>query len=292
MIVGVVDIGTNSIRLLITDGVQEMGRWVEITGLGRGVDSSQRLDDGPMEATVQVLHRYGRLMDEAGVEKRVALATSASRDAANREDFFDRAQVAIGVRPELISGGREAILAFDGATSDLEVEDPVVVSDIGGGSTELVTYDSGISVEIGSVRLTERYLPDRPPTQAQMARSWAHLRSLFSEVQRRHFETHVGVAGTWTSLAAMAQELPAYDRSAVHGYRLTSDQLDRLVGRLSRMTVEETAAIPSLDPRRAPVILAGALVAVVVAETVGVEETSISERDLLDGAARELLDLA
>lgn len=292
MTVGVVDIGTNSIRLLITDGNEEVGRWVEITGLGRGVDQRARLSEEAIVRAVEVLGRFGDLMDQAGVERRMAFATSASRDAANREELFDAAEAAIGVRPELISGGREAILAYDGATMELSVEEPVVVSDIGGGSTELVTYDSGISVEIGSVRLTERHLPDRPARQDQMRRAWDHLRSLFDEVQRLTFRSHVGVAGTWTSLAAMAQELPSYERSKVHGFRLSGDRVRDLVDHLAGLSVEETAAIRSLDPKRAPVILAGAMVAVVVLETVGVDEAVVSERDTLDGAAMELLDLA
>lgn len=293
MTVGVVDIGTNSMRLLITDGFTEVGRWVEVTGLGRGVDATGYLSEPAMADTLRVLARYGKLMDQAGVEQRMAIATSASRDATNREEFFDRAEKALGVRPELISGGREAILSFDGATYGFEVEDPVLVSDIGGGSTELVTYDTGLSVEIGSVRLTDRLLADRPPSNDQMKRSWAHLRDLFNEVVGlSDFETHIGVAGTWTSLAAIAQDLPAYDRTAVHGYRLTRNRLDSLVGRLSRLSVAETAAIPSLDPKRAPVILAGAMVASVVAEIVATDEIVVSERDSLDGAAMELLGLA
>ena len=291
MKVAVVDIGTNSMRLLITDGQVEDGRWVEVTGLGRGVDSTGRLSEDAMERTLTVLGGYGSLMERAGVARRAAIATSASRDASNRVEFFDRAEHALGVRPVLISGGREAILAFDGATSGLDVAGPIVVSDIGGGSTELVSSDSGLSIDIGSVRLTERHLPDRPPTTQGMRRAWSHVRALLADIELGEVATHVGVAGTWTSLAAIAQDLPKYDRERVHGYELPKEQLDRVLGLLSRMTVEETAAIPSLDPNRAPVILAGSVVASIVMEKVGVDETLISVRDTLDGLASELLAL-
>ena len=289
--VGVVDIGTNSMRLLITDGLVEDGRWVEITGLGREVDATGRFSAESTEKTLRVLRHYGRLMDEADVSRRMAIATSASRDASNRERFFTQAEKAIGVRPELISGDREGLLAFAGATAGLDVADPVVVSDIGGGSTEFVTRDSGLSVDIGSVRLTERYLPDRPPERGQLKAAIDHIGVLFAEIDHDEVATHIGVAGTWTSLAAIAQDLARYERRLVHGYVLSSQRLGEVVEKLRKLTVAETAAIPSLDPKRAPVILAGAIVAVVAGETLGVAETLISERDTLDGAAMELLSI-
>lgn len=291
MKVGVVDIGTNSMRLLVTDGVQEVGRWVEVTGLGKGVDASGRLDGDAVERTIEVLRRFGERMDREGVERRAAIATSASRDAVNREEFLERTESALGVRPEVISGGREGILAFDGATADFLLEEPVRVSDIGGGSTEVVMYDEGLSIQMGSVRLTERMssvypLPDKDYEEA-MSLAWAS----FQEFDFGEVATHIGVAGTWTSLAAIAQDLPAYDPVKVHGYWLDTLDLDGVVDFLCDMTFEEIEAIPSLDPKRAPVIRAGAMVADAVVEALGVDITLISVKDTLDGLAMELLDV-
>lgn len=292
MNVGVVDIGTNSMRLLITDGVIEVGRWVEVTGLGRGVDLTRQISDEAMERTLPVLSRFGELMDEGKVERRTAFATSAAREAVNRDVFFDRAEIALGVRPQVISGGREGILAFDGATAGLDAPDPIVVCDIGGGSTEFVSSDQSISVDIGSVRLTDRGFGTRPATEEMVNDARGRVRSFFSHHDLGQVATLVGVAGTWTSLAAIDQELPEYDRDLVHHYVLGRERLSGLVSYLSSLTIEETAAIPSLDPNRAPVILAGAVVAEAAVELAGVDEVIISERDTLDGAAMELLGLA
>ncbi|MFP4553293.1 MAG: exopolyphosphatase [Actinomycetota bacterium] len=289
--VGVVDIGTNSMRLLITDGVHEVGRWVEVTGLGKGVDATGKLDGEAVERTVDVLRRFGEIMDRRRVERRAAMATSASRDAENREEFLERAESALRVRPEVISGGREGILAFDGATADFLLEEPIWVSDIGGGSTEIVMYDDGFSIQMGSVRLTDRMsstypLPDED-YEAAMKLAW----SAFQGLQFGEVATHVGVAGTWTSLAAIAQDLPAYDPVKVHGFWLDTLDLDGVVDLLCGMTLEEIAAIPSLDPKRAPVIRAGAMVAHAVVGALGVDTTLISVKDTLDGLAMELLGL-
>ena len=289
MNVGVVDIGTNSMRLLITDGLSEVGRWVEVTRLGRGVDQTGVLDGEAIENTIEVFSRFGKLMTEHGVVKRSAIATSASRDAANRDTFFDRAESVLGVRPELISGEREGRLAFAGALSSDSFPGRIVVSDIGGGSTEFVTDSDVTSVDIGSVRLTERHLRERPPTKEQLSHSLIEIARQFGDIEVGSAETHIGVAGTWTSLAAISQDLEVYDSKKVHGHVLTNAALDVVVEKLRGMTVEETAAIPSLDPARAPVILAGATVATVVTEVLGVSETVVSEHDTLDGVAFELL---
>ena len=289
MNVGVIDIGTNSMRLLITDGSNEVGRWVEVTGLGGGVDRTGVLDDDAVANTIEVFARFGDLMTDHSVVKRTAIATSASRDAANRESFFDRAQSALGVRPELISGEREGRLAFAGALSGRSFPSPVVVSDIGGGSTEFVTDTDVASVDIGSVRLTERHLRERPPTKEQLSHSMIEIARMFGNLEIGPVETHIGVAGTWTSLAAISLDLQVYDSERVHGHVLTNAALDAVVERLRGMTIEETAAIPSLDPARAPVILAGATVATVVTEVLGVSGTVVSEHDTLDGVAFELL---
>lgn len=291
MRVGVVDIGTNSMRLLVTDGTTELGRWVQVTGLGRGVDASGSLSEGAIEATLTVFRRFGDLMAEMEVERRMAIATSASRDASNREPFFDRAEQALGMRPTLISGHQEARFAYEGATANQELDQPVVVSDIGGGSSEFVSAADEVSIDIGSVRLTERILPGRPASPGEMDRARSLVDDMFGEVEVGTVGTLVGVAGTWTSIGAIAQELPEYDRELVHGYSLSRSRLSQVTSMLSPMTTEETAAIPSLDPRRAPVILAGTVLAGGVMDALDVAEVVVSEQDTLDGAAAHLLAL-
>jgi exopolyphosphatase / guanosine-5'-triphosphate,3'-diphosphate pyrophosphatase len=289
--VGVVDIGTNSMRLLVTNGTEEIGRWVEVTGLGRGVDRSGELSAEGIGESLAALARFGAEMDRAEVEKREAIATSASRDAANREAFFDLAESALGVRPRLITGEEEARLSFAGATHQMDVAGPIVVSDIGGGSTEFVTAEGEMSVDIGSVRLTERVIPTRPAPSTELEAARSVVGGLFADVDLET-GTLVGVAGTWTSIAAIAQGLPEYIRDRVHGHRMSREVLADTVDSLSSMTLAETAAIPALDPRRASVILGGALVAEGVMDVLGIEEVMISEHDSLDGVARELLAIA
>ena len=291
MKVGVVDIGTNSVRLLITDGEVESGRQVEVTGLGRGVDTTGRLSVEAVEETISSLERYGEAMDNHRVERRRAIATSAARDAQNRDEFFDLAESALGVRPILISGEEEARLAYQGATAGLDQSETWVVTDIGGGSTEFVTRRGQVSVNIGSVRLTERHLPSRPPQPGELASSREKLRRLFSPVGLGQSGPLVGVAGTWTSLAAIALELPSYDRAIVHSSILPAGQIAETVQRLSRLTLEQTASIPSLDPKRAPVILAGSVIAEAVMESLGSDSVLISESDSLDGVADQMLAL-
>jgi exopolyphosphatase/guanosine-5'-triphosphate,3'-diphosphate pyrophosphatase len=277
-------------RLLITDGVTEFGRWVEVTGLGRGLDQRGVLAPDRIEESLAALARFGAEMDGRGVQRREAIATSASRDATNREEFFDLARSAIGVRPRLITGEEEARLAYAGATRELDMPGPVVVSDIGGGSTELVTAGGGVSYEIGSVRLTERAVPSRPAPLREMAAARSLAAETFAGVELAP-ATMIGVAGTWTSLAAMALGLPEYERERVHGSALARSDLVSLIEALAPMTVEQTAAIPSLDPKRAPVILGGALVAEAVMDALKIDEVTISEHDTLDGVAIRLLAL-
>ena len=290
MNVGVVDIGTNSMRLLIKNHVGEVGRWVEVTGLGRGVDQTGALSPDAIQDSLVALARFGSRMDAEGVESRIAIATSASRDASNRETFFDLAESALGVRPILITGEREARLAYAGAALNTGLEPPLVVSDIGGGSTEFVTEEVALSIDVGSVRLTEKAIPSRPPLGSELAAARAMVAGLFGEIDLV-VGTLIGVAGTWTSLAAIAQELPRYSRDLVEGYRLSKVGLEGVIEMLVGKTLEETAAIPSLDPKRAPVILAGSLVALGVLDALGVDEVLVSEHDTLDGAAMELLAL-
>ncbi len=299
MKVGAVDIGTNSMRLLIAEvedgGVQWLDRRTTVTGLGAGVDASGHLGREAMTRTIEVLAAYGAALTEADVGRARAIATSATRDAANREGFLDQAAIALGTRPEVISGEEEAALAFAGATRAVEGPPPYVVIDIGGGSTEFVfgsdvpTYRT--SIDIGSVRLTDRVLADRPATRDQLAAAQDLASGLLGGVDLPSEPNCViGVAGTFTSLSAISQDLPVYDPGRVHGSSLSVTRLAELVVYLSLLSLEETAAIPSLDPARAPVILGGAVVAEEALRRCAVTELRVSEHDSLDGIALALAE--
>jgi exopolyphosphatase/guanosine-5'-triphosphate,3'-diphosphate pyrophosphatase len=287
--VGAVDIGTNSMRMLITDGVVEIGRWEEITGLGRGVDRAGALSQEAVDETIGVLRRYGSLLDLQGVERRKAIATSASRDASNREAFFDLAEEALGVRPTLIGGEEEARLAYSGATKGIGDGGPFLVSDIGGGSTELVTAETAVSVEIGSVRLTERALPSRPAPASELESARSMVALMFGSLALPEVGMLIGVAGSWTELPALARRLE--ERVDPHGMTVSRRQVARVIDDLASLTVEETASLPTLNPKRASVILAGAVIAEGVMDAVGLDEAVASTQDTLDGVAMTLLAL-
>jgi len=295
MIVGVVDIGTNSMRLLIEDGGAEVVREVTVTGLGTGIDATGRFDEDRVRATLSTLERYGELMERHGVQRKRAVATSATRDAKDGPEFVDRAEQVLGVRPMVLSGTEEAALSFLGATGARRDRGSVVVIDSGGGSTEFVYGRAGsasyaTSIDVGSVRLTERVIPSRPAPAAEVKAARTVVAAAFRGVDLPGRPASVlGVAGTFTSLAAIALDLPVYDRDRVHGSVLTLDRIGELISRLTVMTTAETAEIPSLDPKRAPVLLAGALVAEGALTAVGADEIEVSERDLLDGLAESVL---
>ena len=292
-VLAAVDIGTNSMRLLITGDGEELGRWQRVTGLGRGVDATGRLSDEAIDRTVAVLADYGELMRSHGVTRARAVATSASRDARNAGIFLRRAEDSLGVRPEVITGAEEARLAYTGASSGIGGDGRFLVVDIGGGSTEFVWCHEesilGVSIDIGSVRLTERVPVSRPATFAEVHSAAGVAEAAFDlAVLPPQAWSAIGVAGTWTSLAAVAADLPAYDRAVVHGYRLARHEVERLVARFASLTVEQTAAIPALDPARAPVILAGAIVAREAMRHAELAEITVSEKDLLDGIIASL----
>ncbi len=290
MIAGVVDIGTNSMRLLVVDDTRELHREVAVTGLGTGVDRTGHLDPERVEATLDVLQRYGATMDRLSVAKRRVVATSATRDAEDSADFVARAGRALGAVPEVISGIEEAELSYVGATASFVDQPPTVVIDIGGGSTEFVlgneTVTTATSIDIGSVRLTDRLLPTRPASAADVRAARAAVAEAFhASLSPEPVERVIGVAGSFTSLAAIALDLTEYDRDRVDGSVLTADQIHGLIDRLSSMTISELEAIPSLDPNRAPVILAGAILAEGALAASRANEITVSEQDLLDGMA-------
>jgi exopolyphosphatase/guanosine-5'-triphosphate,3'-diphosphate pyrophosphatase len=293
--VAAIDIGSNTVRLLIVDDDgAEISRDVTVTGLGRGVDTSKELGRPAVEATLEVIDRYTEVCRHAGVERLGAVATSATRDARNGSAVMDEIADLLGVVPEVISGHREAILSYAGATDGL---DPGrhVVCDVGGGSTEFVEgVDAAItwshSYDVGSVRLTDRCLLGDPVPPERIALARSEVDAVLSQppVQVRT-DLMIGVAGTFTSLAGIHLGLDRYDRTKVQGTIMSLDDITRLGGTLAAMTMAELEAIPSLDPRRAPVIVAGSIIAERALVAVSATRLRVSEHDLLDGLAAELL---
>ncbi|GAB3738642.1 Ppx/GppA phosphatase family protein [Microlunatus parietis] len=304
--VAAVDCGTNSIRLLIAergpDGrLVELERRTDIVRLGQGVDATGEFHPDALARTFAATEGYALLIKDAGVpaDKIDFVATSAARDAGNREAFFTGIEERLGVRPEIISGDREAELSFTGALSGMAGggPGPVLVMDIGGGSTELIlgeldgTILAARSLDVGSVRLTERFLGAGPPAPDDLGRAAAYVDGLIdaSGIDLGAARVWVGVAGTATTLAAVNLGLTAYDRSKVHGSIITVDALAGLLADLSAKTVEEIRAIPSMHPGRADVICGGTLVASRVARRVSTDRMVVSEADILDGIALSLL---
>ncbi|ABG97558.1 MULTISPECIES: Ppx/GppA phosphatase family protein [Rhodococcus] len=307
--VAAVDCGTNSIRLLVAD-VDEQGalhdvcREMRVVRLGQGVDATGRLAPEAIERTRIALSEYAGMIADAGATAIRMVATSATRDASNREDFFSMTREVLGaVIPgagaEVITGDEEARLSFNGAVGELDPsQGPFVVVDLGGGSTEVVLGDeSGVhaafSTDIGCVRITERCLHDDPPTPAQVeeARAFAQERlgEAFARVPVEQAHTWVGVAGTMTTIAALAKELPEYDAEQVHLSRIPMPRLREVCDSLIAMTHTERAALGPMHPGRVDVIGGGAIVTLTLADAfekkAGIDQLVVSEHDILDGIA-------
>ncbi len=303
--VAAVDCGTNSIRLLIAergeDGrLVDLDRRTEIVRLGQGVDATGEFHPDALTRTFAAVDGYAGVVRAAGVgpERTRFVATSAARDARNRQAFFDGISARLGVLPEVVTGDEEARLSFSGALSRVRPDgEPVLVMDIGGGSTELIVGTaagalvSAVSLDIGSVRLTERFLPDSPPVRADLDRATAYVDGLLdsSGVDFGGVGAWIGVAGTATTLAGVHLGLERYDRELVHGCRLSSVVLAQMFTDLSRRSVAEIRALPSMHPQRADVVTAGALIAERVAARLPVDGLVVSESDILDGIALDLL---
>ena len=304
--VAAVDIGTNSTRLLVADvegqGAEAQVRTVEremrITRLGAGVDADRTLRPDAIERTVSVLREYGATIERLGATRVRATATSASRDARNRDEFFDPATEALrGVRPELLSGEEEAALSFLGATSGMHEPAPYLVVDVGGGSTEFVVGtekpEGLISVDIGCVRITEQFLHGDPPEPEELSNAVSAVRDYLADVAREvpgiaGAATLVGLAGTVTTLAAIELGLPHYDPEAVHHFRLTRPAAEEVFRTLATEPVAQRRHNPGLDPGRVDVIVAGAVIVVSIMRHFGFAEMLVSETDILDGIARSL----
>ncbi len=300
MIVASIDCGTNSVRLLITDGQNQIERLMRITRLGQGVDATGMLDPEAIERTLSVLREYKEVIDQNNVQKIRMAATSASRDAKNRDDFFNAAERILGVRPELLSGEEEGRLSFLGATADLDLSlGPFLVCDIGGGSTEFVygteNAEQTISVDMGCVRMTEAWLLSDPPLPEELSQALSvieiHLDDVLREVpDAPQAKTFVGLAGTVSNTAMVEQGMPEYDRDKVHHFVLTKAAVEDVFRTLATESVEERKFNPGLEPQRADVIVGGLCVLVMIMRRFGFSECVVSEADILDGLAMSLLE--
>jgi exopolyphosphatase/guanosine-5'-triphosphate,3'-diphosphate pyrophosphatase len=286
MRVGVVDLGTNSTRLLVADvregRVDEVARRIQITRLGEGVDERRRLLPLPIARVRNVLSDYRRELDELGAERVLAIGTSAIRDADNGEAFLGEVEWSYGFTTRLLSGHEEAWLTRRGVANGRGLGADTVVLDVGGGSTELITGGSRASIDIGCVRLTERFLRSDPPASAELEAAAREIRESLPQLEPTDA---IGVAGTVTSLAAL--KLGGHDLDRVHGFRLSRDMVEEQLERLASLPLEQRRRLPALEPERAPVIVAGALIVREALDCYELEELEVSERDLLHGAAVE-----
>jgi exopolyphosphatase/guanosine-5'-triphosphate,3'-diphosphate pyrophosphatase len=303
MRVAVVDIGTNSTRLLIADVgpgvcVRERHRESIVTRLGEGVDAGGRLGEGPMGRVCDVLARYRRRIDEHAAERNVAVLTSAVRDADNGAQFTATIREDFGLDARTIDGDEEARLTFAGATSDRAHDGtPTLVVDIGGGSTEFVVGCDGevsfhASTQLGVVRQSERHLHDDPPRPEQLERLQSEVREIVERAvpadTRAGVKAAIAVAGTATQAASIELELEPYDPSRVHGHTLERATCERLLQRLAAMDDEQRRGVAGLHPDRAPVIVAGIATLAEVLRSFGLDRVEVSEHDILRGAALAL----
>jgi exopolyphosphatase/guanosine-5'-triphosphate,3'-diphosphate pyrophosphatase len=299
--VAVVDIGSNSTRLLIADVdgervTDELERISTVTRLGVGVDKDGRLRDDAMERVFNTLAEYREKIESHGADRPLAVLTSAVRDSANGQEFAEQVQERFGLEPHILRGDDEARLTFLGATSERDPQDgtPTLVFDIGGGSTEMVIgtgheVSFHVSTQAGVVRQTERHLHHDPPTEDEQRALTEDVQNILAEAvpdgQRSQVRKAIAVAGTATSLAAIAQDLEPYDPAQVHGYELSVEECGRIAARLAALPLEERKQVRGLHPDRAATIIAGALIFTEVARLYGLREVEVSEHDILRGAA-------
>jgi len=294
--VAAVDIGTNSVRLLIADdGGRELARPMRITRLGQGVDVSGRLAPEAIARTTAVLEEFRALAQLHGVTRLRATATSAARDAVNSAEFFDAAERALGARPELLSGDEEARLAFRGATAGLAPsQGPFLIIDLGGGSTELVLGatqpEALISLQLGCVRMTERHLKSDPPTSDQLGACFLDVERELgkaSGIDASRARRVIGLAGTVTALSALQLGLRRYDAARTHHSRLTLEQVEASFQALSRADLAARRGMLA-EPARAEVIVGGAAVLLALMRHFAIDELLVSEHDILDGLCESL----
>jgi exopolyphosphatase/guanosine-5'-triphosphate,3'-diphosphate pyrophosphatase len=298
-VVAAIDCGTNSTRLLVTDGTRALERLMRITRLGEGVSATGELSPAAIERTLTVLREFRTVMDRLDVVAVRITATSAARDASNRDEFLDAAAAVVGTKPEVLSGIEEGRLTFGGATAELNAEDgPFLVVDIGGGSTELVVGTDepvGIrSLDVGCVRLTEKFLLHDPPWPEELYDALAEVRDQLEDAARdvpdlRDAARMIGVAGTVTTVAAVEMGLKEYDRDRIHHFWLTRAAAEDVFRTLATERRQARLANPGLEEARADVIVGGCVVLVAVLRFFDLPGCLVSEADILDGLAATLL---
>ena len=297
--VAAIDMGTNSTRLLVHDGENTIERLMTITRLGQDVDRTGRLADEAIERVLSCLRTYKSVMDQHGVTRVRAVATSAARDAANRDEFFTAVHDVIGVEPELLSGFDEGKLSFRGATADLDPADgPFLVFDIGGGSTEFAfgtdEAEAAMSLDIGCVRLTEKYVEHDPPRPEELVACLSITEAHLDDVARQmpqiaHAATVVGLAGTVSTAAAVELGLAEYDRDRIHHFVLTKEAAEDVYRTLVTEARDDRIHNPGLEEARADVIVGGMCILVRIMRYFDIEELVVSEADILDGLVFSLL---
>ena len=291
MRVAAVDLGTNTTRLLVADvedgRIDEVHRETRITRLGEGVDARHRLLPLPIARVRNALTDYRRTLERLGAERTLAVATSAVRDAENGEAFLGEVEWSYGFATQLLSGDEEAELTRRG----VDPKPGTLVVDIGGGSTELIVDDFHTSLDIGSVRYTERFVHTDPPDPQELDEISRAVHTTLEERVQAKAQSAIGVAGTLTTLAALDLGLEHYDRERVHGHRLTTAAARTQLARLAALPLHERRELPAIEPERAPVIVAGAVILVSILDHFGLDEIEVSERDILDGIALAAAEL-
>jgi exopolyphosphatase/guanosine-5'-triphosphate,3'-diphosphate pyrophosphatase len=300
MTTAALDLGTNSTRLLVArprgDGtLDSLDRLMTITRMGQDVGATGRLAPEAAERTLDTLRRYRKVMDDHGVDRVRIAATSAARDAANRDEFFDAVEDVVGARPELLSGDEEGRLAFLGATAELDpARGPFLVVDIGGGSTEFIVgtteVDGVMSIDVGCVRLTEKYIEHDPPLPEELTACISLTDAYLEDVMRElptstEARTLVGLAGTVSTVAAVEIGLATYDRDRIHHFVLTHDAAEDVFRTLATEPRADRIHNPGLEEARADVIVAGCCILVALFRRFGFAEMIVSESDILDGLA-------
>jgi exopolyphosphatase / guanosine-5'-triphosphate,3'-diphosphate pyrophosphatase len=301
MNIAAIDCGTNSTRLLVSeDGKRTVERLMRITRLGQGVDATGRLDPEAIGRTVEVLREYRGVMDRLGVDRVRMTATSAARDAANRDDFFDAAEAAVGARPELIGGEEEGRLSFLGATAELDPDDgPYLVVDIGGGSTEFSVgskeCEGVVSTDMGCVRISEKFLHSDPPLPEELSAAISVVQTHLDDVERLLPQVldagrFVGLAGTVSTAAAVEIGLAEYDRSQIHHFRLSRAAAEDVFRTLATESRAVRIHNPGLEEARADVIVGGMCILVAIMRRFEFDDCLVSEADILDGLVLSQLE--
>ena len=298
--VAAIDIGTNSTNLLIVDrNGRTLERQVTVTRLGQGVDQTRNLLPEAIERTINCLSTYRSLLDQHDSPQLRIIASSASRDALNREEFFDQAEKVLGVRPELVSGETEARLAYLGCTSQIATDpNGHLIIDIGGGSTELIMGTTQLShaysIDVGAVRMTERHLRHNPPQPEELLNAIGEVEDFFEDVLRtnpsmKHVRQIIGTAGTIVTIAAIEIGQQVFDAKELHGFILTRDAIEDVFRTLATESLADRLHNPGLPPERADVIVGGCCVLVALMRSMGADELTVSTNNILDGVCAELL---